>query len=353
MTRLQDLKPFDPVFDVEKMMGGLNIGNTPPYVAPCSGVLSIIGDIALSSPAINGVQSLVKDGNYVYITGGTYDGITIVDVSDPTTPVQVGSVSSADLNAAYGIVKVGDYCYVSADISSNGRLTAVDVTNPAAPSVGSGVSNFRIDNPRNIFRVGNLVYVTGMIGTGGMGIFDISTPGSPTYVTGHATSTMNFSDSFAVDGIYCFTARPDSDAFTVIDVSGAPTFVTEIVDVAQLNLCQALRQLNDVCYVVCPGDDLLTSIDVSTPTTPAILDSLIVGDNPQAFALDGVTAYVACKTADAIDIVSISNPAAMSVIGSFTDVALNDIRNIIVDGNYLYAICDTSPANFVVIDRCT
>ena len=47
----------------------------------------------------------------------------VVDISNPASPVIVGSVTSGQLNGAFGVVVAGSYAYVTA--STSDRLTVL------------------------------------------------------------------------------------------------------------------------------------------------------------------------------------------------------------------------------------
>ena len=63
--------------------------------------------------------------------------LSVVDVSDPTSPTMAGSlVDATDLNGAQAINVVGNYAYVASYLSDS--LTIVDVSTPTTPTkVGS------------------------------------------------------------------------------------------------------------------------------------------------------------------------------------------------------------------------
>ena len=129
--------------------------------------------VVVSSVALPGGQcrDVVVQGDYAYLAAYS-DGLIIVDVSDPTTPVQVGSI---DVGSGHGVAVQGDHVYLAA--GGNG-LKVFDVSTPSAPvhvgSSGTPGSAWGIDVS------GDLVYVA--IYTAGMCIFDVSDPTDPQQV---------------------------------------------------------------------------------------------------------------------------------------------------------------------------
>jgi len=77
---------------------------------------------------MNFPEFVTVSGKYAYVADYSDDALKIIDVSNPATPVQVGSVSdSLLLNGVDGVVVFGKYAYVSAD---GGSFAIVDVSNP-------------------------------------------------------------------------------------------------------------------------------------------------------------------------------------------------------------------------------
>ena len=64
-------------------------------------------------------------GNYAYVATGA-GGLAVIDVSNPTNCVQVGSRDTQDF--AYGVAVSGNYAYV-ADRSAG--LQIINISNPA------------------------------------------------------------------------------------------------------------------------------------------------------------------------------------------------------------------------------
>ena len=69
-------------------------------------------------------KDVVVVGNYAYAVG---DWLEILDMSNPGTPVQVGS---CDINDGWGVEVVGNYAYVADNESG---LKIINISNPTAP----------------------------------------------------------------------------------------------------------------------------------------------------------------------------------------------------------------------------
>ena len=68
---------------------------------------------------------------YAYVGSNLSKTLTIVNVTDKTAPVLVGSVESSQLDGACTVIVIENYAYVAAFRSD--RLIIVDVTDKTAP----------------------------------------------------------------------------------------------------------------------------------------------------------------------------------------------------------------------------
>lgn len=98
--------------------------------------LAVLSTVSLRS---NTIAADVKlSGNYAYVAGGSFAGMSIVDLSTPTAPVTRGFVTGGNPQR---LAVSGTTLYV-ADSSASGGLRVIDATDPALPAVvGSLVMN--------------------------------------------------------------------------------------------------------------------------------------------------------------------------------------------------------------------
>lgn len=90
-----------------------------------------VSSMVLPSQAEKGYMAQV--GKYLYVCDGSADTLRIIDVSDPASMTQVGSLaSSAYLNWCHHIVVIGDWAIISAKLGH--MITIVDVSDPTEPT---------------------------------------------------------------------------------------------------------------------------------------------------------------------------------------------------------------------------
>jgi hypothetical protein len=101
-------------------------------------------------------------------------GLRVIDVANPSAPAQVGSIELS--GAPYEIEVVGDLVYIADFIL--GGLRTIDVSDPTAPvEIDLAESSGR---PTNLTIVDGLAYVTNRdFVSGGLSVFDLSDPRAP------------------------------------------------------------------------------------------------------------------------------------------------------------------------------
>ncbi|HSX36540.1 MAG TPA: hypothetical protein VLG13_00225, partial [Patescibacteria group bacterium] len=210
---------------------------------------------------VNDNQAVYVQGRYAYIVARngslSVSNLQIYDISNPVSPVQVSN------NMQFG--GFGGGIYVKDNIAyvntvSNGTLYAIDVTNPYSPSqlgslsalssngngdiyvqgryaylnLGNGLSVIDVSNPASMKRVQNVTtagtarsltvsgryaFVTGS--TNLLQVFDISNPSGVGSVGSVSTDTNPF--NVAVSGRYAYVVNSTSNTLQIFDMGGTYT----------------------------------------------------------------------------------------------------------------------------------
>ena len=216
-------------------------------------------------------KSVAVAENRAYVVGS--NSLRILDVTLPSSPQTMGSITVSDSMGANDVAIVGTHAYVAAGVRG---LRVVDASNPFVPVI---------------------------IGTA-------DTPGSALDV--------------AVSGNYCYMA--DGVDLKVIDISNpqAPQIVGS-VDPAQFPVV-SLAVSGTYVYAACSFEGL-SVIDVSTPTMPIVVGSVST-DEARDVAVAGNFAYVAAG--NVLQVVDVSNPAFPYMAGSAPTGAA---KRIAISGN--------------------
>ncbi|MHA2099394.1 MAG: LVIVD repeat-containing protein [Candidatus Kariarchaeaceae archaeon] len=106
----------------------LNLGLSEyNYVRGSNEILTItkIGEIQFSNS-----YDVIVNENHAYVSCGTY-GLKIIDVSDPTNPTMISSLTESHSGFAHRMFYYDGLLYVG---DGNGGLNIVDVTDPSSPN---------------------------------------------------------------------------------------------------------------------------------------------------------------------------------------------------------------------------
>lgn len=122
-------------------------------IDPATGVLNTL--------AISGAHGVVADGSYAYVSSGSANTITVVNISNPSSMSSAGSVTNANLNVPYYVCKAGPYLYAGG--YNVDRVTAVTVTTPASPTSGASVNSSNLDGVLGSVVSGSYIYAASQI----------------------------------------------------------------------------------------------------------------------------------------------------------------------------------------------
>ncbi|NCO05032.1 MAG: hypothetical protein GW939_02695, partial [Candidatus Magasanikbacteria bacterium] len=206
------------------MSGNVGIGTTAPSQAleikggflATPGTPVIAGNTAADAINMDGPEGIFVQGKYAYVASYTSDSLSIIDISVPSNPVRISTITNATtLNGANYVVTNGNYAYVAAAVGD--RITVVDVSNPSAPSVvGTVTSNTQLDDLRNMTISGKYLYAAARTDDRITAV-DISDPTNPFIVGSSPGDTTDTNDPWgiAVQGKYAYLAvRYDSANLT-------------------------------------------------------------------------------------------------------------------------------------------
>ncbi|MCA1800043.1 MAG: hypothetical protein LC650_01970 [Actinobacteria bacterium] len=288
-------------------------------------------------------------GDYAYVASYTADSLTVIDVSDPASISITDTITSTDLDGATGVSVVGDYAYVASSVADS--LTVIDVSNPASISITDTITSTDLDDARSVSVVGDYAYVASYTADS-LTVIDVSNPASIS-ITDTITSTdLDGAHSVSVVGDYAYVASSVADSLTVIDVSNpASISITDTITSTDLDNAFGVSVVGDYAYVASYTADSLTVIDVSDPASISITDTITSTDLDGAHGVSvvGDYAYVASLAADSLTVIDVSNPASISITDTITSTDLGSARSVSVVGDYAY-VASSVADSLTVID---
>lgn len=337
------LGPLDPIFDVEKSTGAIQVGNTSPSEPPPPTPTVPTGLVirgSVSDATLNNAGSVkVLPGGYVVVASANDNAVTTVDVSVPTAPTIADSVTASALNGALDVAVQGNYAYVAAQLA--GRMTVVDVSDPTNISIVGSLSHADFGFANGVAVQGDYAYLVAG-STDKLHVINVSNPASPTLAGQTAADATNLSGVFSVcvDGDYAYVGAVNNSRVTVVDVSNpaAPVVVGSVQDVTFIGSVRRLTKYEDHLFVTTQNGGV-TTINVTTPTAPAIVDTLSLGVTEDA-AMWGEYLVVADSSNDGVVLIDPRVPTALVVIDDAFDVSVMDgTRGVAADpdAQYVYA----------------
>lgn len=253
-------------------------------------------------------NAMVKSGNVLYIANVETSAVVSfasVDVSNPKVPALLGTISSnRDLGGVFQMVGAGNYLFAANgecmfDASTDCGITTIDVHDPSHPFVAAFKSDgTNLPDPNGITLNGGVLTVSCFSGR---------------------ITTLNASNPLALSVLGSLS---DATVGAVTGQSGATVFAV----IGNFSSASSI-----------------TAIDVSNPVTPVKLSTLDLsaisfspGSGP--LQISGNTLYIPW-TDNILTAINISNPSAMTVVGSLTDATnLNGAFAIALAGTTLYAV---------------
>ncbi len=335
-------------FNTTTINRSLGIGTTTPsqalsIVGSASNVLDANTNISLvTSSQVGGstITSLFVVGRYLYITNSTAATLSIVDVTNPSTPVLISTTS---VSAGPAVVKVvGRYAFVS--YSSTNSLTIIDISNPKTPAVittTSMTSGPIAVSGRHVYSVnGTLSRLT---------VTDVTNPSAPFSAATLSGLAASQTDIF-IQGTYVYFTNSTGKSLSIVDVSN-PT-VPVSVGSASLNASPlGVYVSGRYAYTANSTSNTISVIDVSNPASPTQVGTTTVGAGPERIFVSGRYAFTADATSNTVSVVDVSNPSSPTLVKTFSVSANGGTqpRSIFVAGRYLY-VGHSSNTNFSIYD---
>lgn len=148
------------------------------YLTTTNGTFAIV-DVAdpanlqtVTNISLPGARGLFVQGTLAYLACSA-NGLVILDLADPASPANLGSLSGPPSDA-YGVLVDGTTAYVA---DGEYGLRVVDVTDPANPALlGSSSTSMRFSAIQGIWLENSVFYCPE---NGAVEVFDVSTPATP------------------------------------------------------------------------------------------------------------------------------------------------------------------------------
>jgi hypothetical protein len=334
VTRMQSMSPRDPIYDVEKRVGAIATGNTPPTVPePVTDNPTIVASFTHAD--LDEPRRIWAVGNTLFVSCHNSDVMMTLDATDPLNLVHMDSSPTTSMNGPVGFALDGTDLFVTT-INSD-TLTAVDASNQSAMTFISDLTHANINNPNDVVVVGNYAYLACL--SGRITRCNISNPASMTQTNSDfAGATSNAVIAAAPGGSYVYFGRTGGvSVYDITNVAVAPSVTTTLsmptTTVAGVLVVGSLLFVHDV-------DGKFYVYDISSPGSPSLLgdttSSTLLGAGCMSAHSSGNYIYVAGATGDYMVVVDVTTPASPSVVGSITHADLNGASDTASIGLYVF-----------------
>ena len=264
-------------------------------------------------------------------------GLSVIDISDPTNMVEMGTLPDTDV-WGYGVTVWGDVAYVTEMPDS--QLTAVDISDPFAPVVGGSAS---IGGPRKVAIRGNYAYCSSKETTGEFHVVDISDPLNPTTVTSLADPNFERSFEIAIRGDTAFVVGRRYDAVTAVDISNPSTpSIVGSYSGSPLVEPYGISIQDEYAYVTLSDNGHgIAVLDISDPTVISSVGSVTDSTNlnsPYGLDVEGYYAYAACKDNDTFTTFDLSDPAAPVIHSTVSPSSYDRPYDVVVKDGFAFSV---------------
>ncbi len=268
-------------------------------------------------------------GSYAYVGDqGIWDGsqtvgagLHVVDITNLTNPLLIGSLEVDDVNA---VVVSGNYAFIA---GGNGGMKTVDISDPAHPApLATYGSMYAFD----IAVQGNHAYIAG--GMSGLEVVDISDPEHPIHQSG--ASIQGWAQGVFTWGDKAYVAVEYGVGLRIFSVAD-PALTTEMGSYATKGWAHGLALADNIAYIVA-GGGILRVTDVTNPALPSDISSVSYGHHAwlgRRVVVNGNWAYIAQPEQGlrTINVTDPTNPVPTGLYGS-----VRSVQDVAVEGGLAY-----------------
>jgi hypothetical protein len=269
-------------------------------------LVAIIDDDVPDHPTLGDIyvaRDVEIDGRYVYALFGNH-GVRVIDVDTPSSPVLLSRTPNAGENGSSKfntIARYGDTLFLAS--GDDDLIAWLDLTDPANPSYDAGKT----------FTAANS-----------------SAPGASVYDL-HVVGSTLYAADWGSDDILVFDATSDLGAQTL--------------NLFPIQEPRALDVSGD--YLLAVGQLGLSMIDISSPSSPQLFDTVSSQSSDYLGAQNGVA--VAPSFSLGVQLVDVSAPAALNEGAMVTYDAGASAAELAVQDGYLYAANSSSSEPAVTV----
>ena len=319
----------------------VTVSNCGGFVASQEALLTLLPPVTNVASWGNGAEDVFVTNGLAFLARGT-NGLTVLDVTNPTSPQFLGSIDTPGFASA---ARVQGNLVCVADGSAG--LQIVSITNPSVPVL---VGNYSTAGYANDLAVrSNLVFAA--VRNYGLQIVNVTNPASPSLVGGYSTNLspdrICVSENLAFLSSLAPVIGPGSNYWVggmlIVDISN-PSLPTEV---GRWGTSVRTAVARDQCLI---ADGLVLS--VTNPAQPALVGELdyystnsppVFRPSPTALNVADNLAYLLDSSSTQLTLIAFDFRDASEPIPVGRITVPGQGWAMSVDGNYVYVVGYDSP----------
>ncbi|MBD3286099.1 hypothetical protein GF359_06265 [candidate division WOR-3 bacterium] len=238
------------------------------------------------------IKSVFVSEPYLY-AADLYEGLRIIDISNPVNPCEVGFCETASM--ALDVCVSGFYAY----LANWDKLSVINVGSPSNPHLAG---NCKLD-ANNVCVCGNNAYVSSNAWEDGFKVVNISNPSNPVQISTHPATA--WATDVCCGGSFAYVAASyvNMGGIQVMDVSN-PQNPVEVGYYTAPEGPSGVYHCGSYIYVAAGGAGLRI-VDITRPERPEEKSSCTTPEDAYSICVEGSYAYV---VGDMLRIIDIKNP---------------------------------------------
>nr|BFD62475.1 hypothetical protein BdHM001_11560 [Bdellovibrio sp. HM001] len=278
------------------------------------------------APRLRGASAVKTVGSTAFVLASGQ--LTVVDISNPESPAITSSWSHPRLFGATRLEISGNHAYIG-EVPSYG-ISILDISNPSSPQFlvkkFSSFSNFW--GVSNLAVQGGHLFVVGNSKLSAVSLSDLNNID----IVGSVSGAVQ---GLSISGNYAYSCN--GSALSIIDISNPVGLSLTSFSDPSLNTCKDVEVVGNRAYVITTTNKSLVILDISTPTSPSVLGSITHAtrlSDLTSLEVSGNYAYAVSGTGD-LTLIDISVPANPA-INDYYDTSGYTTQGLLIPP-YLYS----------------
>ena len=265
-------------------------------------------------------DQIATSESFAYVAAGTT--LTVFDIANPTTPVQLGTVDVPD--RIYGMSVNANRAYLATGLEG---VHIVEVSRNESSSVAIVGLYPTPGQAVDVTLIGTHIAISNLMT--GLEIVNLQAPQNPVHVA--TVETPGYQRAVQSTGTLAYVIDQPSGIHS-FDLSDPTAPVSVGLHPAGRVPARNVTVQNTRAYVVYQQTGLIEIVDITSPTNPKLLGHYEATGQPEMVAADQ-TSIVIPKRDDGIEIVNLVDPTAPTVTTTYD--TSGTARDIAIHGDYL------------------